>query len=147
MLIPAYSAADTKYEKATFTARCLQCTESPLEKIDGVIEVSVGFAVGNKENCACNQVTSDTAGYAESAQATFDPSMVRHEKLLDIFSWEIAPAESDGQFVYRGTKYPSMVVYHSEEHARVADKSMERLCQSAGSGNPMLTKPVRSCLL
>ncbi|NHN34730.1 peptide-methionine (S)-S-oxide reductase [Paenibacillus sp. S3N08] len=57
---------------------------SPFEEMPGIIKVVSGYTGGHKENPTYEEVCSETTGYREAVQITFDPEVFPYDKLLDI---------------------------------------------------------------
>ncbi len=66
MFMTANAAAETKYEKFAIASGALCCMEPPFEKLDGAIDVIVGYACGYNQNPTYKQVASSPTGHAGS---------------------------------------------------------------------------------
>ena len=75
------------FEKATFGAGCFWCVEAVFERLDGVTDVSAGYAGGTMKNPSYQEVCSGKTGHAEVAQITYDSKKISYEKLLEVF-WD-----------------------------------------------------------
>ncbi len=117
-------------EKAVFAGGCFWCMEAPFAKIDGVTDVTVGYAGGKKVNPTYEEVSSGETGHAEAVQVTYDPAKVSYDKLLDAFWMSMDPTDAGGQFYDRGTQYRTAIFYTSEEQKKTALASKEKLDKS-----------------
>ena len=88
---------------ATFAGGCFWCMEPPFEKLDGVYEVTAGYAGGSEPNPTYEDVSSGRTGHAEAIQVRYDPARVSYQTLLDVFWRQIDPTDSGGQFADRGS--------------------------------------------
>jgi len=129
--------------KATFAGGCFWCTEADFEKVPGVLEVISGYAGGEEEYPAYEEVASGRTGHVEAIQVYFDPTKVSYEQLLDYFWKHVDATDLGGQFVDRGNQYKSVIFYHSEEQKNLAEKSKEVLEQSGIFDKPIVTAIVK----
>ncbi len=137
--IKGYPAMAEKYEIATFAGGCFWCTESDLEKIDGVKEVISGYTGGQKINPTYEEVSTGGTGHAEAVQVHYDPGVVTYKTLLDVFWRHINPTDADGQFVDRGSQYRSEIFYHTEAQKQDALTSKKALEESRVFDQPIVT--------
>jgi len=94
---------------ATFAGGCFWCMEPPFDAEPGVLETTVGYTGGSKENPTYKQVSAGDSGHAESIQIIYDPAIVSYERLLEIFWKNIDPLNADGQFCDKGSQYRSAI--------------------------------------
>ncbi|NAW96951.1 MULTISPECIES: peptide-methionine (R)-S-oxide reductase MsrB [unclassified Vibrio] len=112
---------------ATLAGGCFWCTESDLEKLNGVISVVSGYAGGSLENPTYKQVSSGKSGHIEVIQVTFDPQVVSYENVLDHFFRHIDPTDDQGSFVDRGPQYRPAIFYHNSEQKQTAQRFMQEI--------------------
>jgi len=129
-LWPGSGGAATRTETATFAGGCFWCMESPFDKLDGVLSVTVGYTGGQTQNPTYEQVSAGGTGHAESVQIRFDPARIGYGRLLEVYWHNIDPTVKDRQFCDAGHQYRSAIFYHGEEQHRVALKSREALERS-----------------
>ncbi len=111
------------YEKAIFGAGCFWCVEAVFERLDGVTDVSAGYAGGAVKNPTYKDVCSGKTGHAEVAQITFDPKKISYQKLLDVLWDAHDPTTLNKQGADEGTQYRSVIFYTNEQQKSVAEKS------------------------
>lgn len=127
-------------KKATFGAGCFWGVEEAFRNLDGVIETTVGYMGGSKENPTYEDVCSHTTGHAEVTQVTYDPEKITYEDLLNKF-WEIHdPTQVNRQGPDVGDQYRSVIFYHDGEQKEHAETSKRELGISGAYQQPIATK-------
>ncbi|MYM60364.1 peptide-methionine (R)-S-oxide reductase MsrB [Vibrio sp. OCN044] len=134
------SASD--YEIATLAGGCFWCTESDLEKLNGVIDVVSGYSGGELENPTYKQVSSGKSGHIEVIEVKFEPDIVSYEQVLDQFFRHIDPTDNKGSFVDRGPQYRPAIFYHNNEQKQIARDFMDEI-ESLG----IFKKPLKTELI
>jgi len=134
------TASYAQEQIATFAGGCFWCSESDFEKLDGVITVSSGYIGGHLKDPTYKQVSSGKSGHTEGVQIIFDSQKISYSALLEYFWKSIDPIDGGGQFCDRGQQYRSEIFYHSDEQQQTAEKSRQRLDESAVLGAPIATK-------
>lgn len=83
----AYQPAvnDQDLATAVFAGGCFWCTEAVYEPLEGVTEVTSGYAGGTKDDADYQAVSTGTTGHAESIRITYDPKKISYTKLLEVF--------------------------------------------------------------
>ncbi len=118
---------DGKYELATLAGGCFWCTESDLEKVNGVLDVVSGYAGGTVEKPTYKQVSSGKTGHIEVIQVAYNPSIVTYEQLLDQLLRHIDPTDDQGSFVDRGRHYRPAIFYHNDDQKQVAQRFLQEV--------------------
>lgn len=129
-----------KYEVATLAGGCFWCTESDLEKLNGVVDVVSGYAGGDLENPTYKQVSSGKSGHIEVIQVTFDPNIVSYEQVLDQFFRHIDPTDNKGSFVDRGPQYRPAIFFHNEDQQVAAQEFMNAIDAANVFPKPLATE-------
>ncbi|OED53117.1 methionine sulfoxide reductase [Aliivibrio fischeri] len=127
-------------EVATLAGGCFWCTESDLEKLDGVVDVISGYSGGTLENPTYKQVSSGTSGHIEVIQVTFDPKVVSYEQILDHLFRHIDPTDNKGSFVDRGPQYRPAIFYHNEDQKVIAQNFMKDIDTAGIFPKPLATE-------
>lgn len=124
---------------ATFGAGCFWGVEETFRQVPGVINTSVGYSGGNKENPTYEDVCSDQTGHVEVVQIEYNPDQVSYEQLLNIFWENHNPTEVNRQGPDIGTQYRSVIFYHNDEQKNIAEKSKAALDASGKWSRPIAT--------
>ena len=111
---------------ATFGGGCFWCLEAVFERVEGVLEVKSGYAGGTLPDPTYQLVSSGSTGHAEVVNIKYDPAKVTYEQLLDIFWKAHDPTTLNRQGADAGTQYRSVILYHSDEQASIARRSLEQ---------------------
>ncbi len=127
MVIPANPSPHAKTEVATFGGGCFWCVEAVLERLDGVLDVTSGYAGGTAEHPTYEEVCSGTTGHAEVVRVTFDPDRISYAALLEWFFKAHDPTTLNRQGHDAGTQYRSAIFYHDERQHRDALAAIARL--------------------
>ncbi len=141
---PAQAAEKGKrpLETATFAGGCFWCMESPFDKLDGVVSVTVGYTGGTKQNPTYEEVSAGGTGHAESVEIVFDPKRLDYAKLLDVYWHNVDPTAKDRQFCDTGHQYRSAIFYHGENQRRLAEASKQALEKSKPFPGAIVTEIV-----
>jgi peptide-methionine (S)-S-oxide reductase len=110
-------------ERAVLGGGCFWCLEAVFERLDGVKDVTSGYAGGRTENPTYEEVCSHTTGHAEVVQIDFDPMKISYDKLLDVFWHAHDPTTKDRQGNDVGDSYRSIILYTSDAQKAAAVKS------------------------
>jgi peptide methionine sulfoxide reductase msrA/msrB len=137
-LFPGQPSADQ--EVAIFAAGCFWGVEEYFSRVRGVIDSESGYTGGTKKNPTYEEVCSGKTGHAESVRVTFNPQVVRFEKLLQHF-WDIHdPTSLNRQGNDRGTQYRSAVFYTNPEQQKIVKASIDRLMKSGKYAQKIVTE-------
>lgn len=125
---------------ATFGSGCFWCTEAVFERLDGVLDVRVGYTGGQTKNPTYQDVCSGRTGHAEAAEITYDPDRITYDALLAVFWRSHDPTTLNRQGGDVGAQYRSAVFYHDEEQKRAAEAS--KAAEQKKLGRPVVTEVV-----
>jgi peptide-methionine (S)-S-oxide reductase len=117
------NGAGREMEKATFGAGCFWGVEETFRKVEGVVDVTVGYSGGYTENPAYKDVCSGTTGHAEVVEVEYDSSKVSYEELLEVFWENHDPTTPNRQGPDVGTQYRSAIFFHTPEQGTTARAS------------------------
>jgi len=115
-----------KTEEATFGSGCFWCAEAVYQQLKGIKSVVSGYSGGALKNPTYEQVSTDLTGHAEVVQITFDPDVISYDDLLEVFWKSHDPTKLNEQGPDHGTRYRSVIFYHSDEQKELAEKSRQK---------------------
>lgn len=127
-------------ETATFGAGCFWGVEEAFRVLPGVLKTEVGYSGGVTEHPTYEAVCTDLTGHAEVVNVTFDPAVIRYEKLLDVFWKNHNPTTMNQQGPDFGSQYRSVIFVHSPEQKKIAEASKKNLEQSGIWKRPIVTQ-------
>ena len=127
-------------EKATFGAGCFWGVEAAFRRVEGVMDVAVGYAGGTTRNPTYENVCTGQTGHAEVVEVTFDPKRVGYERLLEVFWACHDPTQLDRQGFDVGTQYRSAIFFHAPEQETAARASLEALQASVRGPDKIVTE-------
>ena len=114
-------------ENAVFGGGCFWCTEAVLEELEGVVEVTSGYAGGDIENPGYLQISSGNTGHAEVVQAQFDPRKICYADLLRVFLATHNPTSLNRQGADIGSQYRSIIFYHNDAQHQTAREIVAKM--------------------
>ena len=127
-------------ESAVFGSGCFWCSEAVFSELQGVREVTPGYAGGSKANPSYEEVCSGTTGHAEVARVTFDPAAISYRELLEVFFSTHDPTTLNRQGADVGTQYRSVIFYADESQRSEADAMIRELSSEGVFRNPIVTE-------
>lgn len=114
-------------ETATLAGGCFWCVEAAFEELDGVREVTSGYAGGHVEDPTYEAVCTGETGHAEVVQVEYDPEVLVYEDLLQVFFTIHDPTQLNRQGPDVGTQYRSAIFYHDDGQRETAERFIEAL--------------------
>ena len=127
-------------KKAMFGAGCFWGVEKKFYNLEGVLNTTVGYAGGDKEDPTYNEVCQDTTGHAEVVYLEYDSEVISFEELLDFFFSMHNPTTLNRQGPDIGSQYRSVVFYTTEEEKEVIEKKIKSLNDSSKFLSPIVTE-------
>ncbi len=140
---PAYDPAPASKhsEEAVLAGGCFWGIQAVFEHVLGVTRVVAGYAGGVKVDPTYQDVSSETSGYAESVQITYDPAKVSYGTLLHVFfSVGHNPTELNRQGPDEGTSYRSDIFYENDAQKSVAEAYIKQLDRAGVFPRPIVTR-------
>jgi peptide-methionine (S)-S-oxide reductase len=116
-----------EHETATLGGGCFWCLEAAFEELDGVVDVTSGYAGGHVDDPSYKAVCSGDTGHAEVVQVEYDPDRVSYEDLLEAFFTIHDPTTADRQGPDVGSQYRSAVYYHDDEQRAAVEAFVDAL--------------------
>lgn len=122
------TAARTGEQQTVLAGGCFWCVEAVYAQLDGVRDVTNGYAGGTAETADYETVCSGRTGHAEVVRVRFDPAKLTFGQILRVF-FSIAhdPTQKDGQGNDIGRQYRSAIFTTDEEQKRVAQAYIGQL--------------------
>ena len=153
IMAEAENNTQQEIDQATFGSGCFWCAEAIFERLDGVMDVQVGYTGGTAKNPTYEEVCSGRTGHTEVVQIDYNPHVISYERLLDVFWESHDPTTLNRQGADIGTQYRSVLFYHSDKQREITEISMKRADQSGLHANPIVTEimpigifyPAESC--
>ncbi len=120
---------------------CFWCVEAVFKELDGVLEVTSGYAGGTAETADYRTVCSGRTDHAEVVRVHFDPARVSYGQILKVF-FSVAhdPTQLDRQGNDRGRQYRSAIFHADEEQRSVAKAYIRQLDEAGVFGSPIVTR-------
>lgn len=117
----------TGTSEAIFAGGCFWGVEDHLQKLDGVISATSGYAGGDIPGPTYQQVCTGKTGHAEAVRIVFDPSKISYEQLARLFFEIHDPTQLNRQGPDVGMQYRSAVFYLDEEQKQTIEKLIKEL--------------------
>lgn len=132
------------YKKIYFAAGCFWGGEHFLRKLPGVKATRVGFANGSTSAPSYREVYTDTTGYAETVEVTYDPVKMPLERLVEAFFVIIDPLSLNRQGEDEGTRYRTGIYWEDEADVAAIDEAYGR--EERWQGRPLAVErePLRN---
>ncbi len=125
---------------AVFAGGCFWCTEAAFEQLDGVLDVTSGYAGGAAETANYKAVCGGDTGHAEVIRITYDPATISFGQLLEVFFDAHDPTQLNRQGNDIGTQYRSAIFYADEGQKSAAAEKIAKLNLSGKFARPIVTK-------
>ena len=127
MTINSSDPSKKSTEVAIVAAGCFWCIEKDIDKVNGVLETTVGYIGGSKETATYEQTSSGKTGHYEALRIVFDPSVVSYAEILDVVWVNLDPFNAGGQFCDKGPQYRAAIFPTSKTQRDMAQKSLEKV--------------------
>ncbi len=124
--IPSVAAAPQP-ERAYFAGGCFWGVEYFFQNAAGVMETTVGYMGGHKDDPTYKEVCYTNTGHAEAIEVVFDPSKTDYETLAKLFFEIHDPTQVDRQGPDVGEQYRSEVFYLDDTQKKIAAKLIQIL--------------------
>jgi methionine-S-sulfoxide reductase len=118
---------------------CFWCTEAAFEQLQGVSDVTSGYAGGAQETANYKRVCSGDTGHAEVIRVTYDPAVISLDTLLSVFFDAHDPTTLNRQGADMGTQYRSAIFYADETEKAAAVAKIKELTEKKHFPSPIVT--------
>ncbi len=126
---------------AVLAGGCFWCVEAVYKQLEGVSEVTSGYAGGAKDTADYHTVSSGVTDHVEAVRIRFEPAKTSYGQLLKVF-FSIAhdPTQRDRQGPDVGRQYRSVIFYADELQKRVAEAYIDQLAKARIFGATIVTE-------
>lgn len=104
---------------------CFWGVEEYMERIEGVVDASSGYANGNTENPTYEEVMYNDTGHAETVEVKYDPEKIDLVDILLYYFKVIDPTTLNKQGNDVGSQYRSGIYYGDESQKEIIQKVVE----------------------
>lgn len=127
--------------KAVLAGGCFWCTEGVFLALDGVLEVTSGYAGGDADSANYKAVCTGRTGHAEAIRVRYDPARISYATLLQVF-FAVAhdPTQVDCQGGDRGPQYRSAIFPANTAQQQVAEAYIRQLDAAGMFSAPIATR-------
>lgn len=101
---------------------CFWGVEAYMERIEGVVHASSGYANGNTENPTYEDVIYRNTNHAETVEVKFDPKKTDLTNILLYYFKVIDPTVLNRQGNDRGTQYRTGIFYTKDSQIEIIEK-------------------------
>lgn len=107
-------------QQALFGGGCFWCIEAVFLQLNGVHQVTSGYAGGITAHPTYEQVCTGETQHAEVILVEFDETQIQYSQLLDVLFAIHDPTTINRQGNDIGTQYRSVIYYASSEQQQLA---------------------------
>ncbi|MDR2744383.1 MAG: peptide-methionine (S)-S-oxide reductase MsrA [Desulfovibrio sp.] len=130
-----------------FAGGCFWGVEEYFSRIPGVMDVTVGYANGGKENPTYQEVCSGKTGHAEAVHVRYDPKTVGLRTLTEQFFKIINPLSVNRQGNDVGSQYRTGLYYVNDEDKKVLSAVMAEVEKKYGKPLAVELMPLKNYYL
>ncbi len=124
----------------TVAGGCFWCIEAVFEELDGVTDVTSGYAGGHVEDPSYEAVCRGETGHAEAVQITYDADRLSYPKILEVFFRAHDPTTLNRQGPDVGSQYRSAIFYHDDDQREIAEPFVADLEETGAYDDPIVTE-------
>ncbi|GGG85797.1 peptide-methionine (R)-S-oxide reductase MsrB [Paenibacillus radicis (ex Gao et al. 2016)] len=115
---------DSELRDLYLAGGCFWGVEAYMSRINGVYDVTSGYANGEGENPTYKDVIRGDRGFAETVHVKYDPKQVTLQKLLADYFRVIDPTSMNKQGNDQGVQYRTGIYYTNAEDAEVIQQAV-----------------------
>jgi peptide-methionine (S)-S-oxide reductase len=135
--------SDSTLATATLGGGCFWCLDAVYRAVEGVHDVTSGYAGGHVDAPSYPQVCTGTTGHAEVVRIAYDPDVVSYRDLLGIFFSVHDPTTQDRQGADVGPQYRSIVLAEDDRQERIARETIAEVEREGVWEDPLVTQVER----
>ncbi|MET1257002.1 peptide-methionine (S)-S-oxide reductase MsrA [Aliikangiella maris] len=117
---------------------CFWCIEAALQRLEGILQITSGYAGGFGDSPDYRSVCSGQTGHAEVVLAEWNAAQISLNEILTCFFAVHDPTSLNRQGNDVGTQYRSFIGYFTDEQLRVVDAYIGKLNQQLNA--PIVTE-------
>jgi methionine-S-sulfoxide reductase len=106
---------------------CFWTTEAVFRLIEGVVQVTSGYAGGESDNPSFEAVSTGSTGHAECVEIKYRSDITTLEHLLEVFWYAHNPTELNRQGPDIGTQYRSAIYYSNPDDISIINYSVQNI--------------------
>jgi peptide methionine sulfoxide reductase msrA/msrB len=125
--------------EAVFAGGCFWCVEAVFRQLEGVLDVTSGYAGGEAKTANYETVSTGLTGHAESVRIVYDPRVISYETLLRVHFATHDPTTLNRQGNDAGTQYRSAIFYANDEQKQLAEAMIADLTAAKAFPHPIVT--------
>lgn len=130
-----------KTEIAILAGGCFWGMEEILEKVDGVIDTTVGYSGGGTNPATYKEVKTGKTGHAECIQIEFDPKVLSFSDLLKNWFFKMHdPTTKNRQGNDVGSQYRSAIFYLDAQQKLTAERVIQEVQAQGFWKAPIVTE-------
>jgi len=119
-------------ETITVGGGCFWCIEAVYKRMEGVTDVTSGYAAGETDDPTYEDVCSGRTGHAEVVRLDFDSDVISTEAVLRRFFQSHDPTTVNRQGNDVGSQYRSIILYENERQREIAEAIRSEVSESLG---------------
>lgn len=109
-----------------FAGGCFWGVEAYFQKVEGVVDTTVGYAQGSKEAPTYEEVCTGITGHTETTKIVYDETKTNVSKLLEHLFFIINPTTLNAQAGDHGTQYRTGVYSENAEDLVIASDYIKK---------------------
>jgi peptide methionine sulfoxide reductase msrA/msrB len=106
---------------------CFWGVEAYFAQIDGIVDITVGYANGKPENPSYEELLYNDSGHAETVKLEYDPQIISLSAILQHYFRIIDPTSVNRQGNDIGSQYRTGIYYVNEADKAVIDAEIARI--------------------
>jgi peptide methionine sulfoxide reductase msrA/msrB len=136
---PDAAGKDPSRAEAVFAGGCFWCVEAVFRQLNGVLDVTSGYAGGDAKTANYETVSTGQTGHAESVKIVYDPRKISYETLLKVHFASHDPTMLNRQGNDVGSQYRSAIFYANDEQKQIAEAMIADLTDANVYLRPIVT--------
>ena len=119
---------------------CFWCVEAVFRQLNGVLDVSSGYAGGTAETANYAAVSTGHTGHAEAVKIVYDPRVISYEQLLKVHFATHDPTTLNRQGNDHGPQYRSVIFYANPQEKELAQAFLADMAAAKVFKHPIVTR-------